>query len=320
MPRKTIIVGNGLSLAHDQEHFQLKNAIQEVWDTPGILSEEEKQCILQCLSRNDGKPPEGEHELNKLHLVVTSCGFLSGVETDELPWLSDYGRDFPDTIQRFIHKVATRLHLYPSDLPETFVAPLCEFLHKTKSHIATLNYDRLLYDAICDHGLVNGYNGDLIDGMLNSGFECKNLERFYSNRLGFYLHLHGSPLFHSDDPPKKLARAELDMETEISTAHIVLTHIDHKMSVIESSAVLSGYWEFFGEALSESDEVIFIGYGGQDEHLNKRVQGMSKSKTIRVVEWSGSGEYVERLRYWRRRVGEHAELIQLDNILEFTDW
>ncbi|MEX1668371.1 hypothetical protein AB4876_05575 [Zhongshania guokunii] len=320
MPKKTIIVGNGLSLAHDHEHFLLPNAIQHVWHTPGILLDDEKRCILQCLERDDGNPPVGEHELDRLHLVVTACGFLADVENEEIPWLSHYGRDFPATISKFIHKVATHLHLYQRDLPDGFVVPLCEFIRESKSHIATLNYDRLLYDAICSYGLVNGYDGDLIDGMLNAGYQRENMKRNPGRRLGYYLHLHGSPLFYGENLPKKLGRYELGMDTNCNRAHIVLTHIDHKMSVIESSKVLSGYWEFLGEALSESEEIILIGYGGLDEHLNQRVLSTSKQKRIRVVEWTDSGDFGVRLRCWQRKLGDSVDLIQLDNILEFCDW
>lgn len=320
MARKTIIVGNGLSLALNNEHFLLANAIQHIWDDPEILGVDEKRCILQCLIREGNHPPEGEHELDVLQLAVTACGFLARLEGEELLWLSNHGRDFPETISKFIHKVATQLHLYEGNLPDAFIEPLCEFLRVTKSHIATLNYDRLLYDEICDRGLVKGYSGYLVDGMLNAGFKPDNLKRNRGRNFGYYLHLHGSPLFHGNENPKKLRRGALNMATECDREHIVLTHIKHKMSVVESSVVLSAYWEYFGGALSESDEIILIGYGGLDEHLNQRVKAVSQGKRLRIVEWDRSGERNVRERFWQNRLGSGIELVQLENILEFVDW
>jgi hypothetical protein len=318
--RKTIIVGNGLGMALDQESFQLANAIKAVWDDPDFLTDEEKQCILECLPRPEDDPPRGEEELDVLQVAVTACSSLSRLEGGKVEWLSPNGRDFPAIVSKFIFKVASYLHLTPGDLPAEFVGPLASFLGDTRSHVATLNYDRLLYDAICQEGLVGGYDGALVDGMTKAGFKRENLERRFGKEFGYYLHLHGSPLFYGDVDAKKLGRNQLKMETECDRPHIVLTNIKHKMSVIESSEVLSSYWAAFGGALAESEEVILIGYAGEDEHLNQRVKSSFSGKPTRVVEWIGAGPEDEREAYWKEKLGAQTELIQLDNILEFTDW
>jgi len=323
MARKIIIFGNGLGMALDHEHFNLTNAIQSIWDNDNILSDDERQYILQCLPGADNRPPEGEHELDILHVAVTACGFLRDLSGDNVDWLSDEGRDFPITIAKFVHKVATVLHNYDGELPEKFTTPLCDFLRDTNSHVATLNYDKLLYGEMIDRNVLQGYGGALVDGMLNAGFSRDNLERKNGNNFGYYLHLHGSPLFYNDgNATKKKQRNELILASQFIGPHIVLTHIKHKLSVISSSEVLSTYWDYLDFALSESEEIIVFGCSGEDKHLNQKLKLYSRNpeKTTLVVEWRGAGEDADRDRYWKSKLGDRVELLQLDNILDFTDW
>ena len=74
MDRSVLIVGNGLGMALDPEYYNLTNAIRDVWNT---LSDRQKQLILCCLSRHRRQvPPQGEQELDHLHMVVVACDFL----------------------------------------------------------------------------------------------------------------------------------------------------------------------------------------------------------------------------------------------------
>jgi len=323
MTRKALIFGNGLGMALDQKHFSLTNAIQYIWDHQDILSDDERRYIEQCLPGVSGRAPEGEGELGVLHLAVTSCGFLRSLSGKDVEWLSKEGKEFPDTIAKFVHKVATKLHNYESgDLPEGFINPLCAFLKDSKSHIATLNYDKLLYGAMVDNEVLNGFSY-LVDGMWDSGFDRDNLERLYDNNFGYYLHLHGSPLFvNHNGIPKKMQRHELTLDSEFIGRHLVLTHVKHKLSVISSSPVLSAYWDYLDFVLGESEEIIVFGCSGDDKHLNQKLKLYTKdpSRKVRVVEWDGSGNHADRTRFWKKRLGDNVELVQMGNILEFTDW
>lgn len=322
MARKVLVFGNGLGMALDPAHFALANAIQYVWDEQHLLSDEEKQYIQQCLPSADNRPPEGEHELDILHLAVSACGFLKSLSGVEVEWLSEEGRSFPVTIEKFVHKVATKLHNYDErDLPEDFVNSLCGFLKETKSHVATLNYDRLLYEAMINSSVLDGFNY-LVDGMWDAGFKKENLERLHSNDFGYYLHLHGSPLFYNTPGfIRKKRRQDLDINGDLIGRHLVLTHVKHKTSAINSSPVLSAYWDYLDEALMESGEIIIFGCGGEDEHLNQKLKLYSiHGRFVRIVEWSGTGEFEERKRFWKEQLGENITLVQLDNILDFTDW
>lgn len=324
MTRKTLVFGNGLGMALDHEHFRLSDAINYIWEDAKILSDTERQYIQQCLPGADDRPPEGEDELDILQLAVAASGFLKYLSGDDVDWLSSDGRQFPDTIAKFVHKVATKLHQYDGEqLPETFVNPLCEFLRESNSHVATLNYDRLLYGAMIDSEVLDGYNKHLVDGMRGAGFDRGNLERLYGNNFGYYLHLHGSPLFiNSHGIPKKKQRNELSLDSEFIGRHLVLTHMKHKLSVISSSPVLSAYWDYLGHALSESEEIIVFGCSGEDEHLNQKLKPYSSAPTrvTKVVEWTGAGDENERAQFWRNRLGEDTKLVQMENILEFSDW
>lgn len=319
MERKLIIFGNGLGMALDHIHFSLDRALAEIWNRPNFLTETQRQLIEQCLKRQG--VPEGEHELDTLHQAVTYCKALAQIGEGNIHWLSQNGLDFPEITATYFHKVATKLHNYGGSLPNAFEDSLVSFVKATRSHVATLNYDKLLYNSFIDNDVFNGYRGYLVDGMLGQGFSSDALERKYGNNFGYYLHLHGSPLFVDQGREViKLSRQELTLDRDESSEHIVLTHIKKKPSVIASSHVLSTYWDYLQFALFESEEIILFGYSGLDVHLNVLLRPYLNSKSLKVVEWSGAGDQVARERYWQSTLGQAVAVTRLDNITEFTDW
>lgn len=319
MPRKIIFFGNGLGMALDADHFLLQNALTGVWNKEDFLREEQKQLIEMCIGRPGA--PEGEHELDLLHRAVTYCKALNAIGDGEVHWLTPDGQNFPEFTSIYMHKVATRLHNYNGQLPGGFEHSLVEFIRNTNSHVATLNYDKLLYNSFIDNGIVGGYDRSLVDGMRDGGFSSEALERKYDRNYGFYLHLHGSPLFiNKNGHVIKLSRDMLTEETNEPSEHIVLTHVKHKPSVIAASQVLSTYWDYLQFALSESEEIIFFGYSGFDDHLNVLLRPYLVSKQLRVVEWSGSGEQQEREQYWLGKLGHRVIVERLDNITDFINW
>lgn len=319
MARKLIIFGNGLGMALDPAHFSLNRALTEIWNRPDFLTDAQKQLIERCLQRQG--PPEGEHEMDTLHQVVTYCKALTHIGEGDVHWLTEDGINFPDITAKYIHKVATELHNYENFLPHQFEDSLVQFVKNTRSHIATLNYDKLLYNSFIDNGIFDGYSGYLVDGMLGSGFSSDALERRFGNRFGYYLHLHGSPLFYNwNDNVYKCSRAELTLNEDEASEHIVLTHIRRKPSVIAASSVLSTYWKYLQFTLHESQEIILFGYSGLDDHLNMLIRPYLNSKPLRVIEWSGAGEQNARETYWQNLLGCRVTVTRLDNITEFIDW
>lgn len=316
MARKLLIFGNGLGMALNTAHFSLTNALTEVWNRPEFLTDEQKRLISLCVD-SDG-PPATEEDMDQLHRVVTSCRVLCEIDNHELHWLTAEGRQFPEETARYIHKVATHLHNCAEQLPNNFIEPLISFLRETRSHVATLNYDRLLYDALADSGILSGYDGALIDGIFNRGFDADNLERRQGRNFGYYLHLHGSPLFYNHgDSILKYSRREIVAEPDECSQHIVLTHVKHKKSVIAASRLLSAYWDYLQFAIQESTEVVLIGYSGLDTHLNELIKLHGRQKRIKVVEWSGSANNRWN---WQHKLGNIDDLVRLDDILSFTDW
>ncbi|EJG0317489.1 hypothetical protein DBT88_RS23950, partial [Vibrio parahaemolyticus] len=139
--------------------------------------------------------------------------------------------------------------------------------------------------------------------------------------FGYYLHLHGSPLFMEHEGNiVKLSRDRLNLDRDIPSKHIVLTHVKHKPSVIAASHALSIYWDYLQFALSEAEEIILFGYSGFDTHLNMLLKPYLKGIPLRVVEWSGAGEQVERETYWARCLGRAVAVERLDNISDFVAW
>lgn len=319
MVRKLIVFGNGLGMALDPVHFSLQTALEDIWNKDGFLTLEQRKLIERCLGRAGA--PQGEHELDTLHQAVTYCKALNRIGGGDVHWLTEDGVNFPEITAKYIHKVATKLHNYNGDLPQEFEDSLVRFIKDTQSHVATLNYDKLLYNSFIDNDIFNGYNGYLVDGMVGAGFSADTLGRKFARRYGYYLHLHGSPLFvNHGQVITKLSRHQLTVDVDEASEHIVLTHVKHKPSVIAASHALSTYWEYLQFALSESDEVILFGYSGLDKHLNLLLRPYLNTKRIRVVEWSGAGQQDERETYWEAILGHVNEVVRLDKITDFTHW
>lgn len=326
MPRKTLIFGNGLGMALDHRHFSLTNAMADVWNDRIAISDVHKELISQCLGGN-GNIPQREDQLDPLHLVISACKTLNSVKMSQrmnVHWLSQEGQEFPIAVGNYIHKVATRLHQYGGGLPPAFLDPLIGFIRQTKSHVATLNYDKLLYGAFLDANLMRGYfDTTLVDGMVGGGFSSEALVRRYGNDYGYYLHLHGSPLFYDRHGLAcKRERHELNPFSPEGSDHIVLTHVRHKRSVIGASVVLSAYWNYLNLCLNESEEIIVFGYSGDDDHLNDVITAHGQSKHIVVVEWGGLNQaQQQRWTYWSQKFQTtNLHHYYPQSILDFVQW
>lgn len=309
-------------MALDPQYFSLSSGLKSVWNGSQYFTDDHKKLVISAIpGLSSQEYPSKEEQLDQLQVVIVASEFLRGFESQDqdIKWLSDTSREFPETFRRFVHEVASYFHDSGKYLPKSFVEPLSSFIKKTKSHVAVLNYDNLLYDAFKGSGVLAGYtNGALIDGFLNSGFAKDNLDRRDISKLGWYLHLHGSPLFVGNH---KLMRGERAFVIPNETSHIVLTHVEHKPLVIGSSPILKEYWSRLPKALNEAIRVILFGYSGCDIHLNDTLISNCINKDIHIVEWSGSAELQERLDVWKKRL-EHCsnKLHPLKNPLEFNDW
>lgn len=322
--RKLLIFGNGLGMSIDPNHFSLVNALRHVWDNTCYWNHDlkDRRLIQRCIPFH--QCPQSEDDMDRLHLAAVSCNFLKEIPRldQDVDWLSHNGHTFPEVTQKYIHIVATYLCNNSFSLPIKFETKLLEFIKRTNSHVATLNYDKLLYESFIRNDITtDGYQGHLVDGIWRRGFNENNLERYRGNDFGYYLHLHGSPLFYeNDDIIYKHRHNNLDINSCYPSKHIVLTHIKHKLSVISSSRILSTYWRYLHLALAEVDEVILFGYSGLDDHLNKLLRMHHSCKKFTVVEWNGSGTINVRNDFWEKELGKQPHIIQLPNITGFEDW
>ena len=318
-----IIVGNGLGMALDPYFFNLGNAIREVWTDFLSQSPEQKMLIASCFETcND--LPKSEQELEKLNNVDLSCRALKCIKQNSLSLLSEEGEAFPDIAQNFRTAVAWHFHKYKGEFPDEFIDPLTNHIINRKSHIVTLNYDNLLYQKLIQRKILNGYSGQLVDGFWNScGFNEEHLTRKGNNCFGYYLHLHGSPLFI--DSGGKIIKQSQCNASPIPTPHLVLTHPDGKEHMIENSPVLKTYWRLLKPANQESNITILFGYSGLDNHLNCAIKLSSQKRKIFIVEWEGAGHKDDRMKFWQQNLAQgedqgNIELIRMKNILDFQNW
>ena len=321
MARSLLIFGNGLGMALNSDYFRLACGLNAAWNATNTFTPEHKRLVASAIPGvSDEQYPESEEQLDRLQMALVASNFLRAFETKDVRWLTDTSRELPTAFRRFVHAVAVYFHESGLHLPLAFMEPLADYIGKTRSHIAVLNYDNLLYDGLKSFNLLRGYQGALIDGFWRStGFQTSNLERHAGrDSLGWYLHLHGSPLFVGNDKMMGTARDFLDPTAE---SHIVLTHVHHKPSIIDSSHILSEYWRRLNQALDEAEHVILFGYSGEDLHLNEKIISAATGKRVFIVEWAGTGDRAARYHYWATRLkGMRLELNALGNILDFTEW
>ncbi|MBT8152979.1 SIR2 family protein [Epibacterium ulvae] len=313
------------------EEYDLSMALQTAWDDNAVLSNEHKKLIHRCLPEevlesDITMAPKEEEQLDKLQRVLAACDEIAKVEiSGSVGWLNDTGRQFPDAIRRYIHRAATYFHQLNHSLPNEFVTALVESVKDTGSHIATLNYDALLYQSFIGSSLF-GNRPSLIDGFQGS-FSEENLVRYRPSEQGFYLHLHGSPLYYTSQAGdiKKTSLAGVNGLIGHSSTHLVLAPVQHKAAVISASPLLRNYWAKLGEAMTESDSLVLFGYGGNDIHLNNMIRHYFAGKTVEVVgrnkpEYADDGGF-QAATEWNRRLGlSIVRFWVVNRMVDFNSW
>jgi hypothetical protein len=329
----TIIVGNGLGMSIDSQYFKLESGLNAVTNN---LSEIDQKLI--CF--HNGKIPKSESELEEHHKVLSACKELKKHE-NSIDCLTDNGKCFPEVYQNFIYKVAKHFYDYNIDSKHEsfnfFIDNLSRFIEKNRCHIATLNYDKLLYKALIEKKILKGYDGHLVDGIHNtSGFNRENLMRFFGKKFGWYMHLHGSPAFYTDyiedeESINKCEPRNLPESFRFETNehhHIVLASTKLKSSIISKSTLLDCYFDFFISALNESNRVILFGYSGSDDHVNSEVKRWLSNKNsqdiCQIIEWKNNESENQKREFWKEKLYPQnarnpplLDLISIDNILSF---
>jgi len=142
-------------MALDQEQFSLKNAMARVWTENNHLTDQEKAIIGSLEGIDSIEGPKSEDDLIS---AQTALGFLTSFrnslgEEALTSWFTSDALNYPETINKYIIEIAYDLYCYK--IPKyklglwgTFLDNLVLHIEQTRSHIATLNYDDLLYDPI----------------------------------------------------------------------------------------------------------------------------------------------------------------------------
>lgn len=319
----------------------------DVWEN-GCLTDSHKELIADCLKgveKDTG--PTAEDQMMHAQLAQLGHELITNVVEEEKRenWFTEDAVTYPEAISIYVYNVARQLDKNSKEFQENskfkeFLDNIVPFIQETKSHVATLNYDTLFYAAFNDGHTVDETTYQLCknrpsetvlnDGYRAHGFSESNFNRLYSHwDFGYYLHLHGSPLIvDSEKSAKKLQRHEVCSHMPKSAKHVILSDGALKPHLINRSDVLKLYWDMFNKAIEEASEVIVIGYGGGDDHINAALK--KYDKPIRIIEWRDPGVAQSASEtFWSDKLGvgadvledkEKFELIRKDNILEFSDW
>lgn len=329
MPRNVVLFGNGLGRAVDNDFFSLERVLQSSWANNNILTDDQRRLIGDCLPteviEGELNAPTSEPKLSNLQKVLDACDTIRAFENEDgnEQWLSKHGASFPIAIRRYFHHAASLFHKGDKSLPQEFASQLRKFIATSGPDIVTLNYDDLLYEAFSDtsvftdHVLRDGFFGGKLDF-------AKHEKLFTADKEGWFLHLHGSPLFITKEgEPRKITRNMLAGYAGENSFHVVLTNADSKPSVIENSSILTQYWKKLEELLQDAEKITLFGYGGQDIHLNRLV-GFNNTAQICVVCRSGKQTEEELDKKWRKLLRATAEqetkIVALKTLTDFVDW
>ncbi|WP_298907391.1 hypothetical protein [uncultured Aliiroseovarius sp.] len=327
--KKLYIFGNGLGRSFDNDFYCLDRALKTSWGEEGPLSAQQRQLINSCLDdeliENEAEAPTSEEQLRDLQRVVDACDLIAVFQErtnyDE-GWLTGEGVEFPRAVRRYFHHAASQFHDQNKYLPEVFANRFREFVREHRPHIATLNYDDLLYDAYVGYDIASDHL--LRDGFFKSFDFEKHQGYFNSQNEGWFLHLHGSPLFVTRNGiDQKLTRADLGSYRGSEKTHLVLTHAKSKPGAIRSSPILSAYWKELDTILCEPTEVTLFGYGGMDLHLNNLLSNTDDHVVIRVASRmpEDEGKCIED---WRKRIRNkdipNENFIFVGSLMDFDQW
>ncbi|MBO6898615.1 MAG: hypothetical protein JJ868_14680 [Shimia sp.] len=331
MTKQTLLFGNGLGRSFDNDFYSLERALNTSWDAEDVLDDNQRTLICNCLDddllEGDLKAPTAEEDLRDLQRVLNACDTIKSFEekigTGDEGWLNGHGRQFPVAIRKYFHHAATQFHSADKRLPNDFANDLRAFVREARPNIATLNYDDLLYECFTETDIFNQHM--LRDGFFQNFDIATHTQYYDANTEGWFLHLHGSPLFVTrNGVARKLLRAQLNTYMGTNSVHLVLTNAKSKPSVIANSTILSAYWKKLAWAFSQPCQLTLVGYGGGDLHLNKLIRDSKGMECVRVVCRNADDSKENQEEHWKNTLRLPAEVnlecIFVDDILDFDKW
>lgn len=363
----TVLVGNGLGMALDSKYFTLEAGMKSAWDKMkeegGVDSTTFQKALKAFL---DEKVPENEDDLQKFHetlitlLKIESLG--KQIPEEIMKVIHPEAHNFKTSYREYILHVAAHFYNYDvkiyndpfvfgsieilNGIPQASRSPFEKFIEKFTNfikgkfesggivHVATLNYDGLLYREFINSKIISRTGGSLFDGVSTKvGLNRKVLDWTGKGR---YLHLHGSPMFYNDSDrfySNSDSSIRKDSEENGRNAfkpfviddkfrpHIVLCHSTQKEPYINRSELLRTYFEYFEKSLIQSD-LLIIGYSGKDLHVNKAIRDLRKKSSepliVKVVEYKDPNyQEGQRQLFWEERLGADVNYEALSSILDY---
>lgn len=341
--RKTItfLIGNGLGKSLDANYFDFKQGMEKGWDR--TKSKKIKSLIKDSLGKAKPRKEKDLEIIQDCFLKLQSIEYqIKGLPNALKKALELHINKDKERYFNYLFNVSSHFYHYqPTDAEprvlakfNTFMNNFCSYIRKKwiagdTVHVATLNYDGLLYkNFIKNEGILNGLDGCLVDGITDAGFKKEYLQPKYGKNFGWFLHLHGSPLFYSEyNSIKKNTYKQGTSSSEAvlykpGRKHIILCHPKQKYESIQYSNILSEYLEHFKVAINHTDYLVILGYGGEDTYINEIIKSsLKKAGTIFVIERSAEESSEERSIFWKARLcpnGTKFKLIQKETILDFN--
>ena len=320
----TFLIGNGINRAVCNESFKLEKGMEKAW---GKVTDDDLRTIIHDTLENE-IPPKTEEQLEEIQAQIFT---IISIQKD----LESLHKTIQKKLELPIEKFKKNYFSYLFDMAsyfynlsfsselkkekfQKFSTKFSEFIkNHNHAHVATLNYDCMLYGEFLDNDILrDDYNQTyLVDGFWKNGFQEEHLELKYGHNFGWYLHLHGSPLYYTDGNIIKKSQRNDELKDNIEKRnHIILCSPKQKPELIKHSYLLREYFTFFKRAIQQSEHIIIIGYGGKDEHINKVIKEYANPQTnITIVERT-QGESDE---YWKNifpksQIERHASILDFD--------
>lgn len=306
-----VFIANGVGRAVDSELLTLSSGIEKGLKS---LNNTEKDIIKEFISLYTKDDISAENitnvinnEENEILAYINMVSMLTrmiktGKGKLKERFVSQQFGDLANTINKFIYNVADsyntekikRNGIYPENF-EGFAQSLGGFIYKNKAHLATTNYDDLLYRYFLDVQIKTGENTEAFimnpskNTILSDGFTKTNsgIQFDFSNHdlnsTSWYMHLHGSSRFHSKFGSGNVFKSYKKYDSN-HVPHIILNHFNLKEFEINLNPILHRYFDLFGKALAKINALYIIGYGGYDKHINNIVMNANDKCKIIIIE------------------------------------
>jgi SIR2-like domain len=291
------LIGNGLGRAFNNDDFATEKILERLRDDPTKMEAKTRDFFQKVCLRGF---PTSEEQLGNLELLEEAFNLI-----DDFSFKAYFCDHFKNNDVLIDDEFRKKFKTYFSNLKSAFLKEVynsakklleghedfkscmnkfCKFIENNNVTIATLNYDTLIYSFL----LKNKF--DYFSDNYTDGFKIKKdketerikLNKFSSHFLAEllsgekkripYLHLHGSTIFTLDNGDVIKEHWKY-LPSDKKNNLVILTSKKRKIQNIYSAPqnLFHCYSRRFFEELSQANQLIIFGYGGNDDYLNKDI-------------------------------------------------